>query len=185
MKNIKIVIAIFALALLSAVGVTLVHANPSFFYAGAVSASATSTVAYMTPGTGTTTIQYDTYTATGNTQATDRAALALQFTASSTNSTLLINLEYSEDGIDWYQDAITTITATTTRPVLLAPVNQFKWTFASSTAGIGAVASTTNRDTRIITIPTPTRYVRALMSLQLGGTNGAVWGKVIPVKERN
>lgn len=165
-------------------------ANPLGFSCPAMSATATTTLTFMTPGTATTTVLYDTYCVngtnqpnTGNTNSTNLLSLLTQFTASSSpNSVLLMNIEYSQDGVDWYQD---NYVASSTNPVsVVSTPNSYSWTFASSTVGGGAVASNNNRIGKLIRLYAPTRYVRAVYSLNIGGANGAVWGQILPIKER-
>lgn len=190
-KNIKIIVAIFSLALISAVGIS-VHANQSYFGPGSATAAATTTLTFMTPGAATTTLYYDAY-AVGITTKVDAAVLLLQLTASSTSTNLNVGVEYAQEGTsgadcttsptlcDWYQDAITTRQATTTNPVLIAAPDQYSWTFASSTPGKLAPGASNNKDNRAIKIATPTRYMRVIFTMT--GTNGAIWGKIIPIRE--
>ena len=154
------------------------------FVNGLATATATSTLQYMTPGTGTTTLTYNSFP-NGQT-TTDQFGVLVRFTASSTNSTLLINQEFSMDGIDWYQGNVTTLTnnnSTTTLPVNIGQVPQLAWQFASSTAGLGAIAATNNSDTRFIELDNQTILTRLVFTMKLGGTNGAVWAQVVPIKQ--
>lgn len=139
---------------------------------------------YMSPGNATTTCVYDSYQSDGH--AAQSAAVAVRFTASSTNSTLLINQEFSQDGVDWYQGTITSLTennSTTTLPYSVGEVPQASWGYASSTAGLYAVPSNNNSDTRMIELDTPTRFTRVIFSLKTGGASGEVWAQIIPLKQ--
>lgn len=168
-------------------GATIAHANPSFFAPQAVSATATSTLTYIIPGTATTTIVYDAYNLNGTNQsspsdsvAADGVTLAVQLTASSTNTALAINLEYSQDNIDWYQSELST--QATTTPVQNVTIAQsYLWAFASTTPGMGAPAGT--RQMKVISVQTPVRYVRAVFTIPVGSTNGAIWAAFIPKKQ--
>lgn len=180
------------------------HANSSYFSIYAKTATATSTLVYQTPGTATTTLIYDSYqcqtagssycnttgsneVGTQNFMAADLATLLLQFTASSTSSKLNVALEYSDDGIDWYQASPASIPlgyASTTLPVSLTPVPQYVWAFASSTLGGAGVVSTNQIDTRAIPVETPVRYIRAVFTCALGGANCAVWAEFVPKKQQ-
>lgn len=162
--------------------VFVAHANPIRQAQTVQTATATSSFAFITPGTGTSTVTYDTFV-NGSTQMPDKLALLIQFTASSTSSTLLTNIEYSNDGVDWYQKGIDDLLATTSAPVSLGNVPQYSWLFASSTPGLGAVSGTNNRDGRSIILNVPTRYVRAIFSMKIGGTNGSVWAQIVPQKQ--
>jgi hypothetical protein len=162
------------------------QANPLGFSCAAQTASATTTPVYMTAGTATSTLLFDTYCVngtnqpnTGNTNIANKLTLLTQFSASSTASVLGISVEYSQDGVDWYQDNYLSPLATTSPAVLLATPNSYSWLFASST--LDGVANTGNRVGKALQIQTPTRYVRVVYTLT--GTNAAVWGELLPQKE--
>ena len=156
-----------------------VRANPSYFARGTASATATTTLAFMTPGTATTTVTHDAFFEGNNTKA-DSVALQLMLKASSTGTVLVTNIEYSEDGIDWYQNNLDTYAA---GAIAVATPNSLTWTFATSTIG-GLLNGGAGVDfgQKVIGVKTPTRYVRAVLSLT--GANGGVWVKFIPSKER-
>lgn len=157
-------------------------ANPSIFVAGKSTAVATTTIAYMTPGTATTTLSYDSFL--NGKQRDDAPVLLLQFTASSTSSTLLVNQEFSQDGVDWYQGSPTTpdSAATSSIPQILSVVPQYQWTYASSTPGLGAVGNA-SRDSRAVPLRSPTRFTRIIFSMKAGGTNGGVWASIVPARQ--
>ncbi len=182
-------------------GVQKASAQPSQFPSGSVtSALGTTSPQYMAAGLATTTITYDSYQIcgtnqnnAGNTWATNSATLLLDVNASSTASRFNINLEYSQDCINWYQDASTNVNgyATTTLPISNVVVPQYQYGFASSTIGGLASSSATlgingtiNRDTRAITIQTPTRAVRAVITIPAGSAPASVWAQIIPKKEQ-
>lgn len=189
----------FALAMLGIMffAVKVADANPSQFTETSQTASATSTLVYMTPGTATSTLPHDSYrTSTGNNYANSLTELFVQFSASSTGSQLNINLEYSNGypgvdcittpgACDWYQDTGTNVKgfSTTTTNVFLTNVPQYQWKFASSTVGQAALQGSNNRDTRALAVNAPARYVRAIFTCAVGGTNCAVWGQFVPIKE--
>lgn len=148
-----------------------VEANPSFFSPTVQTASATTTVNYATAGTGTTTLTYDTYTA-GNTYKTNSAVLFTQFAASSTASVLNINLQYSQDGIDWYSDNLVSASTTVNSVLYIQTANSYTW-----------VAAGTATSSKAILIQTPTRFVRAIETIPVGAGAGAVWAQIVPNKE--
>lgn len=159
------------------------EANPSGFSCPAYSSIASSSPVYLGAGTATSTLLYDTYCVngtnqpnTGNTRTTNTLALLTQFTASSTSSVMNASVEYSQDGIDWYQDnyLISGVGAVN----IQAPVS-YTWTYVNST--IGGIANSGNRLGKVVRIYPPTRYVRVVYSLT--GANGAVWGQILPIKE--
>lgn len=165
MKN-KIIAAIASLAAFASFA-GYVHANPGYFVPTVQTATATTSISYMTPGTATTTLQYDTYN-TGNNYATNYATLLARFAASST-PTFAINLEYSQDGIDWYGNTLFN-NSTTTAAYSLNVTNSYTFSPAASST------------LRAIKIDTPTRFVRA--NLSVAGSNGGVWAQFVPNKER-
>lgn len=174
-----------AAVLVFCLGVTArVRANPLQFKPTTQTATATTSPAFLKAGAATSTLPFDAY-ATGQPYASDYATLFIQLAASSTSTTLNTDIEYSQDGIDWYQDGgtIENNFATTTKPFSITAVNEYQWTFSSSTAGLGAVSSSNATSTRALLIRTPTRYVRAVFTLPIGSAAGAVWGQWQPVRQ--
>lgn len=178
--------------------IQIAHANPDQTL-GNQTATATTTLSFMTPGTATTTLYFDSQSDGG--LPTKSAILMTQFTASSSVSTLQINQEYADDtpgvnckdtplACDWYQGSqgmINTGVATSTNnPKIfdVAIVPQYSWLFASSTIGGSGLAAVNNFDARVIPISTPTRYTRLWFSMKIvANGNGAVWAKVVGKKE--
>lgn len=190
---------LFCVSLIHAVPV---HANPNAF-TRKQSASATTTLAYMTPGTATTTAIIDCQQGGSSSFGCDSGALMLQFTASSTSSTLLVNEEYAQgisgvdcvatpNACDWYEGnqsvinglATTTLTASG-NAYDITGVPQFSFKFASSTIGGIGISTTNNLANRLITFQSPTRYIRFVFSLKLAGANGAVWWDIVTKKQNN
>lgn len=196
-----IVVAILALVLVASIGAQRASAQPSQFSSGAVtSVLGTTSPQYMTPGTATTTLVYDSYQSCGtnqnnggNTWATNSATLLLDVNASSTGTRFNVNFEYSQDCVNWYQDAFTNVNGyATSSTFITAIVPQYQYLFASSTSG--GLGSTTanfgisglyNRDTRALTFQTPTRAIRAIITVPIGASNGSVWAQIIPKKEQS
>lgn len=174
-------IGFLGLALFASFGVSYVKANPSFFIrantvvCGTYTASSTPT--FMSAGLATTSVTFDTgCAAAGN---VDSAILLAQLTASSTATTVNINYEYSQDGVDWYQSNLSNQGTTTPVQSVTTP-QSYGWTFASTTPGMGApLASGTfaNRQMKAIEVRTPSRYVRAIFTMPAGSTAGAVWAE--------
>lgn len=162
-------LAVIALALATCLllGIFTFRANASAPDFNVVNtAAATTTVAYITPGTATTTLTYDSLFA-----ASDQAVLLTQFAASSTSSVLNITMQYSQDGIDWYGDNLLVSTNSTSTPAKSIQIgNTYTWT--------AAVTATTSK---AIFIPTPTRYTRVQYSMT--GAAGAVWGSMVAKKQ--
>lgn len=172
-----------------------VFGNQFFFPQPAKTATATTSVNYMTVGKATTTVTYDSWgrsgsnqTDIGQTTGADEAILLVQLTASSTNTVLNITYEYSMDGIDWFQDNTFSMGTSSLASYLVATRNSFTWQYASSTVGGAAVAAGTATSTKAFTVPTPTRFVRAVLSLSgvasTASLNGAVWAAIVPKNQR-
>lgn len=175
---------VLTIALVYAFSVSTAHAQPTYTAPTVETATATTSPRYLTPGTATTTLTYDSYVPTTNTYTPSFATLLVQFAGSSTASTLGINVEYSQDGIDWYKSTILSpySPGTTTPSINLGLTTSYSWTFASSTVGGGVVTAATGAtSTRAIMISTPTRFVRSVVSIT--GAGGAVWQQFVPTKE--
>ncbi len=190
MKKIYFVLTAASMFLVALVTFGVAHANPSFFISGAsATATATTTVTYIPKGTATTTLACDAYSAitspcgNGSGQVGDGAALLVRFTASSTSSVLNIAVERSMDNIDWYQDEIFTQTniATSTSGFSIGSPLTYTWTFSSSTIGGNADIASTSV-TKILQIPTNTRYTRAVFTTT--GANGAIWAQWVPKRQQ-
>lgn len=182
----------------SGVYVNLAGANPSIITSKAKTATATTTLRYMTPGTATTTLVYDSQqsdgtnqTNNGNTWATNGAILFVQFTASNTSSVLNTHFEYSDDpscgttptSCDWYRDTLWGDSfATSTATIQMAITPSYTWNYASTTQG-GSAGINIYRGLKAINIPTPSRFVRVVFTVPIGSQNGAVYAEIIPKKE--
>lgn len=163
-----------------------VKANPSFFLAQSTSSStATTTVTYMTPGTATTTLFLDL--GAGGAQGADSIVLLECLQASSTNTTLNTAAEYSQDNVTWAQNDLASTTGGVAQ-INVTLSQSFTWTFASTTIGGGLATSTgpglaANSACKIVSVPVPTRYIRAILTLPAGSTNGAVWADWIAKRQ--
>lgn len=178
MKNIKY-ISIGVLSILIILGYfQIALANPSNFVPPVTTSSATTSPAYMGIGLATSTLTYDTYR-NGNNFITNQMTLLNQFAGSSTASILSIKIEYSQDGIDWFQNNLLPISTTTTN---ISVANSYLWAYASTTVGTqGLNAANSALATKALLIQTPTRFVRAVYSLTGGA--GSIWGEWVPSKE--
>lgn len=164
--------------------VSVVEANPLRFGTSSKSATATTTATYISAGNATTTHAYDAY-AQPSGFALDQAMLLFQHSASSTLSKVRVNIEYSQDGIDWYQDGGTSANgyATTSKPYNLTQVMQYENAFASTTAGLGAPAANAATTTRALLVKTYTRFVRAVFTVPTGDGAAAIWSEWVPVRQ--
>lgn len=162
---------------------TIAKANPSLFTTNQT-ATATTTVTYITPGLATTTLSYDSNLLGGDSFASNGAALVVHFSGSSSASILNIDLQYSHDNINWYSIAggsdidngIGSTSPSMTNPTVVT------WQFASSTQDKLTVTNGNSAtSTRLLNVDMPTRYVRAIFYMQTG--NGAVWAQFIAQKQ--
>jgi hypothetical protein len=185
-KRIALIVTVIA-GLSLAAGTAL--ANPSYFARGVTTNSAASTTpAYLTPGTATsTTPTFDAYAQTNNGGATfkaDSAGIVQQFCASSTATVLNTSVEYSQDGIDWYRNFVFDPSQTGTTSVnrnLVTPYS-ISQTFASSSLQGTPIAANNKCTYSAFTIPTPFRYTRVVSSMT--GGNGSIWNQLVPLKEQ-
>ena len=151
-------------------------ANPSVFQV-TQTAVATTTVTYMSAGTATTTITHDSLQ---NRFATDGAALMIQLKASSTATTLKWKYEFSQDGIDWFQDN-QELTTNATTTVQVRDSKEFSWVFASSTPNNGGTGS--DFGLKLVNVPTPARFTRAVFYLPVGSTKGSLLAQIVAKKQ--
>jgi hypothetical protein len=172
-----------ALVIIAGIGLSFTRpadANPVSSTCGE-SSSATSSPNYMTPGTGTTTITC--LVQPPNASGAVEAFVAINRTASSTASDIKIDIEYSMDGVNWYSNNTSDL-GTTTPQIALAPTQSFILRFASSTLpGGGQIPVPNNREARIFKIATPTKYVRAVISVPIGSLNSGVYASIITRKD--
>lgn len=178
-------LSLIALVIISiAGGALVVKANPTLFPPEQRSAAATTTVTYMAAGVATTTATYDAYATYGNVNGANEISLLTQQAGSSTSSVLIGDVQYSVDGIDWYAAAPPTTASSTVAFGYGAPY-QLKMQFASSTISGAAVTNANSATTsRIVTIPTPTRYTRVVFSVPAGSAGSALWWSFQPRKEK-
>jgi hypothetical protein len=185
--NRKLKIAAVTAAILAGISLGSVAFAASYFSGTVQTATATSTPAYMTPGTATTTLVFNTLTSTSvatatpsnssNTPKADFVDLLVQLQGSSTAADLHIGYEYSQDGLDWYQDFLPQGGYSTTTQTQTPALDSISVLAASTTYdGTGK----TNFDNFVVSVPVPTKDVRIVLTLT--GANAAVWAQVIPVK---
>lgn len=169
MKKIKYTLIALAAIVASVIAVKIASANGSYFITPVRTAAATSTTSSISPGIATTTLTYDSLVL-GSIYATDRASLLVQDTASNSAAVIGIALQYSQDGIDWYDNNLSG-TSSIQSVTNITVANTF-------TLQGNAVASSS---LKIISVPTPTRFVRAVFS----GTTGtsSLWAQFVPVRQ--
>jgi hypothetical protein len=143
-------------------------------------ASATSTVSYLAAGTATTSLSWDTQEDGGFSM--DTAALNIQFAGSSTASVLRIEIQHSQDDINWYPSGGSFVSgfATTSKPFDLSQISQFNYHFSSTTQNSIAVTNANSAtSTRSLEVRVPERYIRAIFTLPVGSAGGAVWAQFV------
>jgi len=182
------IVSVLILAIIVMFSVSFVQANPSFFIRqndGTGTTATTTKLGYLTPGTATTTVYFDAQ-ANGNPFGAESAILALQLMGSTTpanaavaTTTFNVALEYAQAGencisaptsCDWYPNFV------------LATTTQLGWQTNN-----GVLVASTSATKEFITVPTPTRYTRAVISVSTSVTsnlNGSVWGEFIAKKEQ-
>ncbi|MGY3406106.1 hypothetical protein ACVWZV_002219 [Bradyrhizobium sp. GM5.1] len=180
---------VFAMCLtIVMIGGGTAYANPSFFAVGTTTNGAASTSpAFMTPGTATSTTPVHNALAQtlagGATSKTDFVGLLVRFCGSSTLATLNIAQEHSEDNIDWFRNFVVdpmTIAPTSSTPWLLTSSFSTRWQFASSSLQGRGTLDTCS--TAALVVPTPFQYTRFVSSIT--GANGSVWMQVVPIKQQ-
>lgn len=193
MKNYKLPLLIASMIIVAIliVGLKDAEANPSQIMLSA-SAPATTTKAYMTPGTATTSPVFDSQS--DGSFPTDSAVLLTWMDATNTTSAIDIYPQYSDgvSGVDcaatpaqcnWYFAANPEDYATTTVESDISKPAKYRWTFASSTPNLGIAAANAS-STRAISFKTPTRYTRALIVVPIGAGNASVWTEWAGKKQR-
>lgn len=188
MKKIYLLSIIVAIALTA--GAIVVNANPSYFALTKQTSTATTSPVFMTAGAATSTLVFDAYAAYSNTSA-DSLYLAIQFTGSSTASVLGWQYEYSTgfpgndcatypESCDWFSLGVGNSTTATSTYVTSKAENLL--VTASSTIGGRTIPQ--DKVLKLVNVPTPLRYVRAVFYLPVGSSPGSVWAQFIPIKER-
>lgn len=179
MKKYSILFSVAVLVLSLAFLSQRVDANPSQFLES--STTATTTVTYLSTGRATTTEAFDTQS--DGTYPADSAVLFLQMVASSSSSVLDINIQYSHNNIDWFQDQLSEL-STTSPTFSYNPAQKYRYQFSSSTQDLIAVTNANSATTsQTFIVNTPTRYVRAVFSLPPGSTGAGIWKKFVAKKQ--
>src|SRR3990167_3547149 len=170
----------------------IVEAGAPYFIRVNATNTATSTLSYMTAGTATTSLIADIYKVNGVGEVSGDMDLriAVQYTASSTASTLKWRYEYSNGSncqanpgnCDWYSESINNAAGTATTTIETMTFKEYSWVFASSTPG--AILIPKDRALKIITVPILAQYVRVLFYMPNASLPGAVWAEVICVSQR-
>lgn len=166
MKKIILSVSILVITIFI-VTTTNVKANRSYFVPSVTTNNAASTSPDYMLVTGAT-LTLDAYTY--QTGAINSATLLIQSVASTSAAVQTITISYSQDGIDWFQDNLST---TTSSAVVSLNNTQNRYTITGNTT-----ASTTRL---AINVPTPTRFVRA--SVATSTAKSSIWMQWVPVRE--
>ncbi len=138
-------------------------------------ATATTTQSFMTPGTATSTFQFDSAVAlsgkVATMQAVDSGSMFIQFTASTSVSALAYQFQYSNNGIDWYGESASFGT--------IGGINNTQFEASSTVTHYwnpgGSVASTTQK---AVSVPIlPAQHERVVFSIPIGTNNGSVYAE--------
>lgn len=182
---------VLILALLSLAAYKVVQANPDQILEhsmGSAENVSSSSPAFLSLAVSTSTPNtFDTQT--DGALPAKSATLLVAFTPSTTASTLNISLEYSQNNLDWFADNMTSLTASTSQTVGLGLASKFVLSSGTTTNVIGAQQNPQNTIYRAFTVPVPTRYVRAVMSIasstlvNASTPNASVWSDFIAKKE--
>lgn len=186
------------LALMTLAGV--VQANPEFFIRqnNGTGTTATTSVTYMSVGAATTTVYFDALSS-GSPYGASSATLLWQMTATSTNSTADLYIEYADatSGVncatsptacDWYSNALASTSPANINVSNISTVPFIRWRYGANTQGLVGGTPAGSRSLRIVDIPVPTRYTRAIFvipNLVAAGTasSSAVWAQFLAKKE--
>lgn len=168
-------------------------ANPLFFIRSSNTSTtfptATTTQAFFANGggLGTTTLAFDL--GVGGSQGADGAALLIQLTSTTSQPVLNVDIQYSQDNVDWYQSPVgMDYQNYATSTVNIGQVQALQLVFASSTVNRSTPSPFTNAGTttpRIVNIKTPTRYVRAVFYTAVGSAPAALWAEFVAKRQGN
>ena len=170
---------------------TFLETGTSIFSSTTPTDSATTSPSFMEHGIGTTTSIFDAYVYGGISDIGGGlfANLQVQLTASSTFTEAIIEIERSNDGIDWYRDTYSVASTSIAFNGAVYPLIHMP--FASSTRD-GSPYGAQDTMYRSFKIPIATRYTRAttwlasstVPGLEEGVDKGAIWQEWIGFKSR-
>ncbi len=164
----KKILVISAIALvISVAGFATVKANRSYFVPSVTTSIATSTTSTFPTAATRVTLDLDAYTYAPT--ALNSATLLIQVVSTTSTSVVTFTPQYSQDGIDWFVDNLST--TTTASNIVLGTSRTFSITG-------NAVSSTTRV---VVSIPTPTRYVR--ISAANTVASSTLWMQWVPIRE--
>ena len=148
-------------------GLATVKANRSYFVPYVSTSAATSTTSTFPTAATRVTLDLDAYTYAST--ALNSATLLIQVVSTTSTSVVTFTRQYSQDGIDWFTDNLST--TTTAGNIALGTGRTFSITG-------NAVSSTTRA---VVSIPTPTRYVR--ISAANTVASSTLWMQWVPIRE--
>lgn len=169
-------------------------ANPSFFIRSSntstVFPSATTTTTYFNAGgVSTTTLAFDL--GVGGAQGADSASLLVQLTSTTSQPTLNIDIQYSQDNVDWYAANLASdFQQYATGTPTIGPVQTIQFLFSTSTINRTAAAlngTATSSTNRIVNLKVPTRYIRAINYITpgTGSTAALLWEEFVAKRQSN
>lgn len=176
------------------VNASFARANPSLFVSNtsnsvtANAVNATTTVAYMSAGRGTTTIALNGGIGSG--AALDSAKLILYRNANGTGAATNIAFEFSPSCYatypEWFADKTNFGGGTTTQQLLgFTGGNQIVWQYSTTTiGGVLETGGTNSVDKITLDVPTPTNCVRAVLTVPVGAASSSIWGEIVGKKQQ-
>jgi hypothetical protein len=200
-KYVLVGIIVIVIGLVGLFTINKALGNPLFFPGIATISEVTATTtgsAYMTPGTGTTTIGYDSYQITQGSASPQNATAPISLTAlvhlTATTGvpTLNINCEASRDGIEWYKRGCYNAATTTNLFSLMTDLTSYEWVFASSTCRVGGAADSATQSTctRAFEVKPISRFTRLIFSLAsttkvstIAADNASIYAELVSTKE--
>jgi hypothetical protein len=173
---------ILAIGLLFSFGAEKVTAGVSLFYVpqGAKTAAATTTRAYLTPGTGTTTVTVNS-DLVGKGLSLDSITMLTQVTATTTQAPVVyIRVDDSQDGVDWYsRSGFIHTTATTSTMIGNYSVAQINVSTSTTPGG----SATTTRTNASLEFKVRTKYTRFTYFVPVAGGNVSLWAMPVAKAE--
>lgn len=140
-------------------------------------ATETTSPNYMTPGTATTTLTFNS-TTQGDRALPDELNLYLQSTASTSATVWEWKYQYSMNNIDWFDEDMQT-------PSALTPgLDTYEHASTTITHRWNPGSTTASTTRKIFDVPTyGARYIRAVIGIGIGTANGSLWAELVPIKQ--
>lgn len=143
------------------------NTSSSFLEKGINTTEATSSPTYMTPGTATTTL----------TVSKDKGSvlsLFVAFTASTSPAILNWDYQFSNNGVDWYEED------NVIDPTTLALLARFDHASTTVTHAWSPQSSTASTSYKVIDMPdTPSKFSRVRFTVPVGTVNSSIYAEIV------